>query len=403
MQEYFYLEPYTYMNVKENGVLLINLIDDNAYIFNDEESLKIARDLLLSAHNTIPLKNYSTNIPLVEKAINYFLGGIVSSNFQPIQFQNGINIIKGKEAYLKSINYTKNNLGAMIRECTLFVDMSSRDVSECISYIKGIDNEPLMAHRKESLHNLLDRTCEQISILLQINPDIKINVCGVNLSLIKMLNKRFPILKINYIFTLETAKVEEEISEYILKNNQKYTILIDDSLKNIEDSSILRNGTLWVKISNETDFYFFESLLKLRYNALFFPVLSSGNYDFIKSFMKYTTTDLLDLENKFRNIKMNNLINSNLWGKIYCFSNGSCHYSLDDISHTPANKLSIQDFYNDYVLNLKSGEIRWRKIRDYKKCSSCYFQYLCPSPSYLEDKLRTEHCLDCLILNSNEQ
>ena len=45
---YFYLEPYVYIASGKNGILLINMLDDNTLIFNDSRSVDIMQRLLSS-------------------------------------------------------------------------------------------------------------------------------------------------------------------------------------------------------------------------------------------------------------------------------------------------------------------------------------------------------------------
>lgn len=103
---YFYLEPYVYLKNSKKGLLLINLLDDKAFTFEDSKSIKIGKQLLSSHKRTIQITKDDTQIPIIDSAIRYFMGDTLTAISQPLQFDSEINNVFGKDAYRKSIIYS---------------------------------------------------------------------------------------------------------------------------------------------------------------------------------------------------------------------------------------------------------------------------------------------------------
>ena len=122
------------------------------------------------------------------------------------------------------------------------------------------------------------------------------------------------------------------------------------------------------------------------------PVLTSDNIDFIKSLLSISNDDLLNIDNKYRTIKINNLINSNFWGKIYVFPKGKVCYSLASDYIIELNQL-----YDTYKGDFLNGTFDWTITRNFSNCRFCMFQYLCPSPNHIETYLRMKGLIKCLM------
>ena len=71
---YFYLEPYVYIASGKNGILLINMLDDNTLIFNDSRSVDIMQRLLSSPKRTVHISEQDKTIPLISDTLKYFMG-----------------------------------------------------------------------------------------------------------------------------------------------------------------------------------------------------------------------------------------------------------------------------------------------------------------------------------------
>lgn len=130
---FFFLEPYVYIKVGEDGVLLVNLLDDRSLAFYNRKSVDTAIRLLSSARKTVEIQECDTELPIVTSAIKNYMGGILHSTSQPMQFALEINCISGSQAYRKSAINSRLDIGRHLAECTIFADASHPD---CHAYIE---------------------------------------------------------------------------------------------------------------------------------------------------------------------------------------------------------------------------------------------------------------------------
>lgn len=394
---FFYTEPFTYMKVGARGVLIINLLDDKAFLFKDELSVRIANDITGSPLRTVPINEDEMDAPLVKASINNFLGDIVYADSQPLQYYSEINEISGRKAIERVLTYTQLNLGSYISECTVFTDMTHPDVSEYITYLTGIWKTTSEQFCSEEISFNSNILYEHIRQLIQINPAMEITICGINKELIIELQERFPTIGFKYVLSYKTALADPSLINMIVRKKLRHSILID-STSGASDGELFKNDCceLCVKVSGQDEIEMLDSFIQKGYRTRFCPVLSTENVDFIKSLIILSEEDILKSQNKLRSIKLNNVINSNLWGKVYSFPNGSVYFSL--FSQTiPCVTAESRGIYDNYAIKLRSGVIDWLRIRNYDKCIGCQFQYLCPSPTYIESYLREHFVIDCLI------
>lgn len=391
---YFYLEPYVYLKNSNNGLLLVNLLDDKAFIFEDLKSITIGKQLQSSPQKTIQITENDTQIPIIVYAIKNFMGDIVSASTQPLQFYSEINHVSGFDAYMKSIIYSKYDIGRYISNCTIFADMANQDSYDYIKFITGIEQK----NKKFDCEFSSNMSAKDLDLYIQqlvaINPDITLNICGINLTLFHHIFSKYQNAPINLIVSLRTLRLYPDILNQIRQKQIRYTLLLDISHDNydwyINDNLCSINA----KVENDTDLDVADKLLEQGHKIKPCPVLTLNNNDFIKSLLSISKDELLDIPNKYRVIKINNLINANFWGHIYLFPKGKVCYSLSRPQFFDLNHL-----YERYKTDFLNGSFEWTLFRNFSKCKDCIFQYLCPSPDYIEIHLRENNQIECLMSN----
>lgn len=389
---YFYLEPYVYLHVGDKSVLMVNLLDDRTLVFSDKKSIQVALKLVSDSHRTVKIKEEDISLPLVVSARACFMGDVTCSVSQPFQFYPEINVIQEGKAYRKTISYTKTNIYSHIMQCTVFIDFSHQDCKEYIDYCIGEDSSSAIFHSltdKRVSRKNLDKYLERLS---SINIAMKIYLCGGGVELLNSFSiEKFPNLV--FVYSVRTLTENPRIYKRLVSDKLPYILMLDlaEEVTAFDLNSPLE---LWGKISRKESICIYEQLVKQGKRIRPFIIKNSQNLDLIKETMTFTKEELLNIKNKFQVIKSNNLINTNFWGHIYVLPDGSVSYSLmeDKIQFT-----DMEHLQEDFKKKFFQGNFSWTQLRGYPQCLKCVFRYLCPSPSYLENILRNNGVLTCLL------
>lgn len=390
---YFYLEPYVYMQKGRNGILLVNFLDDLAFIFNDARSLEIAESLLSSDRRTAEITENDINQPLVVCARKNYLGDIVYSKLQPLQFYSEIDTISERKAYRKTVTYSKNNICSHISDCTVFLNSDHQDCNRYVSLKTGMNTATVKHFCEKPSRMPYKNIHEHTKYLCKLNPEIRFLFCGVDLDNLNYIIDNIPTDKYNFFFSSKTLKSVPQIQKLIEMYSINYTLMLNLSEGIVSACDLQSPNEIWASIQNEKELSVYYKLRQSSEKIKPFLIFNSQNTDFIKSTIMFSQNDILGLRKKYRIIKSNNLINTNYWGHIYIFPNGTFSYSLTD--STILN--CIINLYNDFKQKFFSGDFDWTNIRNYEKCKDCFFKALCPSPSYIENILRGQTAIDCLI------
>lgn len=218
---YFFLEPYVYLKADNRGLLLVNLLDDKAFTFEDSKSINIGQALLSSHKKTIRITSNDMQIPIIANAIDNFMGDIVSAKSHPLQFDSEINNLSGIEAYRKSVLYSKYNIGRFISNCTVFADMTDQDCHDYIEYTTGIQSTDNAFLGASSKMNEKDIDC-YINGLVSINPNITLNVCGMDFRLFDYISNKFPTAIINPVVSFRTLELYPDKFNYLTERGLRY-------------------------------------------------------------------------------------------------------------------------------------------------------------------------------------
>lgn len=128
-----------------------------------------------------------------------------------------------------------------------------------------------------------------------------------------------------------------------------------------------------------------ETITKLRSeygfdNYRLIPFYNRTNMEFFGKNVFLNKSDILTEPIEMRQIFCNQKLNSNFFGVLNFFPDGT----VKACSNTP----SLGKFPERTLLELIYEELvtasAWRKVRDDVKCNNCFYRYLCPPPGNLE-------------------
>lgn len=391
---FFYFEPYVYVHIGVNGVLLVNLLDDKSFLFTDKFSYEIANQIQASKMKSVALCKEDLHNEIITCSIENYLGDVIASEVQPVQFPSELNVLSRVSAYKKTISYTKYNIYKNIKKCVVFAHQNTYDIQNFLSLKKGCESSDLLLGDNCSWEMDVKNLMKYMDALFHINSEMRLFLCGALIDFIDSIPVDYQS-KICCIFSLKTLLEFKELWDYLENTNLHYIIMLGDEEYGLNRIYECHSESIWIKISGEKSLSLYIELKNQSINIKPFLVLNSENIGFMESMVKFSKSALLQLKNKYRVIKNNNLVNSNWWGSIYLFPNGLVNYSLENI----AQGIEFSDLCQDFKTKFLHGDFGWSKTRSYPKCNKCVFQWLCPSPSLMEDELRRKKLLECLLVD----
>ena len=111
-----------------------------------------------------------------------------------------------------------------------------------------------------------------------------------------------------------------------------------------------------------------------------FPVYTGNNLDFFRKNVFLTHEDILATRLTMRDFFRRRAINENDFGKLHILPNGDIYANR----HYPAlGNVANHDFLTIIQKEIKEG-CSWLRIRNQEPCANCLYRDLCPSPSDYE-------------------
>lgn len=169
-----------------------------------------------------------------------------------------------------------------------------------------------------------------------------------------------------------------------LPKGTKLTYLVDDEgASDLIDTATLGVSDqvrLAVLIDDERHLDVLESLHTEELSTTIIPIYNGTNRDFFEKNLFIEEDDLFCEPISMRRIFCNQKLNTNNFGTLICFPDGTCR----------ANALApdLGSLRSQSLLELVHHELlhntAWRKTRDESPCDRCCYRYLCPPPSNYE-------------------
>lgn len=391
------LEPYTYIHFNNRSEVIIYNELNNAKIISYNiiviEYLKLLNEEINLRVILINKKDL-TDIQLInflQEALDYFMIDIVPISYskkKPIQIPDKLNL-QGIKRKKRDDIIIKDVLFNLTEIFFLFgvVDLSENEYAVRYTsqipyyYNKGCDIHFNFFELKNFISSIKESSVFKIHI---IGHDF-IQDSKYEQSLEYFLRRNYLIeFYINANFLDE--KLCNIISKLAIDSKIKFNLIIDIDTNNKKFcSTIINHASLFnykFMVTNEGDLCKYNALIEYLHfeNYDFVPVFTGKNKSFFEKHVYLNYDDLLDISPSILELKKNEFLNSNYFGKIFLTHNKLFSTSINTEKWVKFNILKIIPIIeNEFTHNRN-----WFLIRDKAPCSECVFQWFCPSPSNYE-------------------
>lgn len=363
---WFTIEPYVFVSITKQCVLLYNTLDGVTIESNKHEVVELLQEILLVKNCGVVLL---TNERYERKDVNDFIvklrdkymGDIIDvslSRGKPVQLLPYFNFPNKHNIYMKHNLPLRKNVLINLYEITIHVD---------------------------SITNI-----EKLIFFLQLVPKyIVFNIVG-NIELV--LNYKDLLLYLNhklYPKNIFCSYKKVVVLKPDFKNNFSYHISVDfpvDIQCWMNTRQQLINQDLSVEyifdVSSKEDLELVEQFVE-RFQIKEYrlnPVYTGDNIKFFERNVFLNKEDILSTSMSIKDLFARQFMNIYDFGKINIMSNGDAYANL--------NHPSLGNIYTDNIYDIVNKEIEdgksWFRIRNQAPCNVCVYQWLCPSPSNYE-------------------
>lgn len=378
---WFIIEPYVYVGLSSNFVVLYNTLDGVSIESSNDKVVSLVQENLRKSNNGVTLLSHKMLqeediTEFIYKLRDNFMGDIIDStlsNGKPVQLHPIFNYSDFSDLQLyKRQNFSSDrNLSDILSEITVHMDMSI-----------SID--------------------ELIPFLLLLPPHVTINLSFENrTSDIAIIDNLLPLLRSRT--SAKNMICSYKHIAYLPKENGSdfsYNIVIDFPINQhlLQDCiDFLFNNNLQYKfifkVASECDYRAAESIIE-NYRLVDYviqPVFNAENIDFFEQYVFLSKDDILSMPISLKDIFMHQSINSYDFGKFSISSDGDIYAN----EHFPPIGNICSDSLSDLIeKEIKEGE-SWLRIRNQYPCTNCAFQWLCPSPSNYELEIGRPNLCSC--------
>lgn len=392
---WFYLYSSVYVTHRKGKMLLLNTADG----ISIENTSGICIDLIKEVYDSCNLgvvaltPKYLTNsdcLMFINLLLENGMGNVreIDGKQKPVNLlpilnlQRDVDRLKKHEVDLKSENLMK-----YLAEINFFINnQCGRRCDNCSLYYKQTNACTACTVKCTDLSaEIID------NILLQASASSTkcINMSGGNIATYLYWDKLLPILQkydYDFHFWIQYLNLSDHPEWMEKMKGFKIELLINFPVRenSLEDILLFyknNNITFHFLIENENQFdladRFIERFDLKQINII--PIYTNQNLSFFEENIFLQKEDIL-IKTTHQKIFCNQKLNSNFFGKLYVFPDGSVKANVNTakIGNINDEKL-LQIVFNEMNLNTA-----WRIVRDEEPCCNCLYQYLCPPPSNYE-------------------
>lgn len=398
MKKYFlYLEPYTFIFLQNEEVLVFNSINNKGQVLKNEGHLGSLLTELNEFKNMycLEVNNDNLNDKNVQDFIkflrNTFSGDLIENItkkpviFPPkVKVQFDINSLQNSR--FRNISEETYRL---LTEVSIYLGGTNPSTSFLDLEIYRQFDYPVISNGKyiksgdlQILFNSLKYASIQYMNLIGGNiftyPDLSI--------IVNMLSS---ISGVKKLFTIY-SDVPLNLNHYSFLKNPQFGLKVIIEFP-IDIQTFLRTLDILLNSNFSYEFLFIitsveelrmaeEIILKYNLeNSDYKPLYNNKNLEFFKNYIYINKEDIMNLAKSKKEIFINQNLNIFYFGKIKIFLDGKIYSSfsstfIGDIN-TPLNQI-----LNDEMFNSRS----WLKVRNIEPCNQCVYQWLCPPPNSYE-------------------
>lgn len=365
---WFTIEPYVYVGLTNQCVLLYNTLDGETIESDQVEVIELLKETLQKENYGVVLltgkrcqnKNINAFIRELRKKYMGDIIDIALSSGRPVQLLPFFNFtIPNKfEIYKKHNFYSYRNASKNIFEINIHVN-SETEITKVIPFLQSAPDK-LTFNIIGNIKGVVNSS-ELLSFFNQ-HPALKNIVCAYT-----------DIPSLELVFN----------NKFSCRILVKFPIDLDLWAKSLQ---ILRVQTLpyiyIFEVSSEEDCQQAEQLIeKFRINKYqICPIYTGSNIGFFEENVFINKEDILSVPISIKDIFANQAVNFYDFGKINIMPNGDVYANVNHPALGNIDTHSIQEIVQKEVDEGKS----WFRIRTQAPCTDCVYQWLCPPPSDYE-------------------
>jgi len=400
IEQYFILEPYLFINIIENNVLLYNSANGERFFFNSPVIIEFLNrnknNLYVFPFLPEDLKNTEIK-DFISEIKSHAMGFVYTSQITPIQFSPALKL----EDVHKSDNYKINDsFNKIHNSCNnidtlfLYINHTNESISAVKQYLYRRTSEYDENQKYEEIN--FEYLKKNISSIVISNRLREVNLLGDHIgeySHIDFLidffadhsNDVFINVYIDANYTNRDFKQIEKISHF---KHGKITFCIsrkfeNDKLLNLIHLDLAKKMEVICLVEQDDDIYYFESLLtqyQLSYKLI--PIYNGKNLSFFKT---NVFIDQKDIDNIFLNqnqVFRNQTLNFNYYGKMTVLPNGDVH---SNIYTNPLGNIAKDSLVQLINNEIDSTSNSWFCVKqNLTPCNKCVYNILCPPVSNYE-------------------
>ena len=365
MGYWFFIDPYVFISVTDNAVLLYNTLDGAIIESKQEEIIHIMKELVLVENSGIIFlsneRYQNLNIKeFISELRSKYMGDIIDlslSNKKPVQLLPYYNYPDKIEIYKRHNFSSRKNVLKNLSEVKIYLK-ENMDVDRLILFLNSLPSELVYS----IVGTLKDKE---------------------HFKLLSYLDERNS-LKVFFLNDKELLHIVDHITGNVL-----IKVLLNSSIETCwikEVEQKCRSLSLEIEyifnISSDEEYFQVEELIeKFKINKYrLHPVYTGNNMDFFERNVFLSKEDILSTSMSIKDFFSRQAINIYDFGKINIMPNGDVYANL----HHPV----IGNIYENNIYEIIQKEIdegvSWFRIRNQHPCSECVYQWICPSPSDYE-------------------
>jgi pseudo-rSAM protein len=363
---WFTIEPYVYVSITNDNILLYNTLDRKTIESNKVEVVELLREILQKENcGVVLLKNEKYK----QKDVNDFImelrekymGDIIDvtlSNGKPVQLLPFFNL-SDKHSLYKKMNFSpRKNVLENLSEISIHVDHTT-DITNLIPFLQSIPDRLTL-----NIVGNIEDVMNYHEILFFFNQYVsqKNILCSyANIEPLQSAFKNIFSYKISVHFPIDMQQW----------NNSKQ-ILLDQAL----------SIQYVFDVSSLEDYQQAEQFIEQFHIEKYYinPVYTGDNISFFQKNVFLTKEDILSTSLSIKDFFANQSVNIFDFGKINIMPNGDAYANVNHPSLGNIHKHSIHEIVYNEIEKGKS----WLRIRNMAPCNNCIYQWLCPSPSNYE-------------------
>ena len=363
---WFKIEPYVHISIVNSNVLLYNTFDGSFIESKDIEIVKLLKETLLKENcGVVLLTAERYNLDNIRKFIMElrakYMGDIIDielSKSKPVQIMPFTSLVNTQELFKKQNFPTGKKILEYLSEISIYVDYNT-NIMDLNSFLKSLPNISTV----NIIGNLKDvANYKELLLVLDQFPSLKKITC-------------------NY------SNVISLQPEFV--NNFSYSILInypiDISKWNYSRRLLLNQSIPFECIFEVTSMDNYSKINKfieefgIEKHQLK-PLYTGDNIDFFKENVFLTKDDILSTPLSISDFFINQSMNIFDFGKIAIMSNGDIYAN---VNYPILGNIHTHSIYEIISKELEEGR-SWLRIRNQAPCTTCLYQWFCPSPSNYE-------------------